>query len=89
VALYLQLPHSELAASVNQAAVNRQFKQIKMANTSNEERDTKPGNNQDKQGVDKAPGEEQNKGEQVTTADLKGKKVDADPTQESDKPADQ
>lgn len=44
-----------------------------------------PGN-QDKQGVDKAPGEEQGKAEPVTNEDLKGKKVDADPEQESGKP---
>lgn len=37
--------------------------------------------NADWQGVDKAPGEEK-----VTTKDLKGKKVDADPEKESDKP---
>jgi hypothetical protein len=35
--------------------------------------------NKDQQGVDKAPGEERGKAEQVTTDDLKGKKVDADP----------
>ena len=34
--------------------------------------------NKDLQGVDKAPGEEVGKGEQVTNYDLKGKKVDAD-----------
>lgn len=35
--------------------------------------------NKDFEGVDKAPGEERGKGEQVKTEDLKGKKVDADP----------
>lgn len=35
--------------------------------------------NRDQQAVDKAPGEERGKGEQVTSTDLKGKKVDADP----------
>lgn len=43
--------------------------------------------NSDLQGVDKAPGEEKGKAEKVTNTDLKGKKVDADPAQESDKPA--
>jgi hypothetical protein len=43
--------------------------------------------NKQRQGVDKAPGEEQNKGEKVTNEDLKGKKVDADPQRESDKPS--
>ena len=38
------------------------------------------------EGVDKAPGEEKGKAEKVTTNDLKGKKVDADPAKESDKP---
>jgi len=47
-----------------------------------------PGNN-DFEGVDKAPGEEKNKGEKVTTRDLKGKKVDADPTKKEDQPVDQ
>jgi hypothetical protein len=44
--------------------------------------------NSDFEGVDKAPGEEKGKKEKVTTKDLKGKKVDADPAKESDKPAD-
>ena len=42
--------------------------------------------NADWQGVDKAPGEEQGKKEKVTKKDLKGKKVDADPEKETDKP---
>lgn len=46
-----------------------------------------PGSNADAQGVDKAPGEEAGKAEKVTGKDLKGKKVDADPSKESDKPA--
>jgi hypothetical protein len=42
--------------------------------------------NADWQGVDKAPGEEKGKAEKVTKDDLKGKKVDADPTRDADKP---
>jgi hypothetical protein len=38
--------------------------------------------NKDLEGNDKAPGEESGKSEQVTTDDLKGKKVDADPVYE-------
>jgi hypothetical protein len=38
--------------------------------------------NEDQQGVDKAPGEERGKGEKVTPNNLKGKKVDADPEEE-------
>ena len=38
------------------------------------------------QGVDKAPGEETGKKEKVTLNDLKGKKVDADPSRKSDQP---
>lgn len=39
------------------------------------------------QGIDKAPGEEPSQDtEQVTMETQKGKKVDADPNQESDKP---
>ena len=42
--------------------------------------------NKDHEGVDKAPGEERGKGEQVTSKDLKGKKVDADPEQPFEQP---
>lgn len=45
--------------------------------------------NKDLQGVDKAPGEEKDKGEKVTKEDLKGKKVDADPERTSDLPISQ
>ncbi len=45
-----------------------------------------PGSNSDKQDTDKAPGEERGKYEQVTSDDLKGKKVDADPSAEDGKP---
>lgn len=41
------------------------------------------------EGDDKAPGEEQGKGEQVTERDLKGKKNDGDPELESDQPVKQ
>lgn len=43
--------------------------------------------NEDQQGVDKAPGEEQGRGEKVTEKDLKGKKVDRDITDPKDAPA--
>ena len=39
------------------------------------------------EGVDKAPGEEEGMKEKVTNKDLKGKKLDADPSKEEDKPA--
>ena len=42
--------------------------------------------NKDQQGVDKAPGEEIGKGEEVTNKNLKGKKVDADPEQLYEQP---
>ena len=44
-------------------------------------RDKPPGKdnaNKMQQGVDKAPGEERDRGEKVTKKDLKGKQVDAD-----------
>jgi len=44
--------------------------------------------NTQRQGIDKDPAEEKTKKEKVTAKDLKGKKVDADPSKESDKPAD-
>jgi hypothetical protein len=46
-----------------------------------------PSKRDSSQGVDKAPGEEHGKKEKVTNRDLKGKKVDADPSKDSDKPA--
>lgn len=45
--------------------------------------------NKDQQGVDKAPGEESGRAEQVKTEDLKGKKVDADPEKSFEKPIQQ
>lgn len=44
--------------------------------------------NKDRQGVDKAPGEERGKGDKVTNRDLKGKQVDADPSTPEGKPLD-
>ena len=43
--------------------------------------------NRDQQAVDKAPGEERGHAEQVTNEDLKGKKVDADPSEKKDQPS--
>jgi len=45
-----------------------------------------PGSNNDKQDIDKAPGEERGKSEEVKTGNLKGKNVDADPTTDEGKP---
>lgn len=42
--------------------------------------------NKDQQGNDKAPGEEVGKGEDVKNEDLKGKKVDRDPSSEFEQP---
>lgn len=50
------------------------------------------GAHRDRQGIDKAPGEEQREGaiENVVADTQKGKnKVDGDPSQESDQPIDQ
>lgn len=52
-------------------------------------KDKAPGKdtaNKMQQGVDKAPGEERNKGEKVTKKDLKGKQVDADIFRQQNKP---
>jgi hypothetical protein len=58
-----------------------------------DERNSVPENENNRidngEGVDKAPGEEAGKNEKVTTMDLKGKKVDADPEKESDQPVQQ
>jgi len=48
-----------------------------------------PASNADLEGNDKFPGEEQGQAEKVTNKDLKGKKVDANPELESDKPVKQ
>jgi hypothetical protein len=56
-------------------------------NKNKEDKINEAGSNKDLEGVDKAPGEERGKGEKVTIRDLKGKKIDADPSKESDKPA--
>lgn len=50
------------------------------------ERNVPQDQNEDQQAVDKAPGEERGKAEQVTQADMKGKKVDADPNQKEEQP---
>lgn len=48
------------------------------------------GKEQGRQGIDKAPGEEPpTEPVQFEQEAFKGKKVDADPTQEQDRPADQ
>lgn len=51
----------------------------------NKKRENYPSN-KDQQAVDKAPGEERGEGEKVTTNDLKGKKVDADPELPEEQP---
>lgn len=50
-----------------------------------EEKEKNP-TNADRQGIDQMPDKEKGKKEKVTPDDLKGKKVDADPEKESDKP---
>lgn len=55
-------------------------------NSEEKNRDKQVPSNEDQQGVDKAPGEERAKGEQVTNDDLKGKKVDRDITRDTEQP---
>lgn len=56
--------------------------------TQNSEQATNPGHGA--QGIDKAPGEETPQDEvNFSTEAFKGKKVDADPSEETDKPASQ
>jgi hypothetical protein len=58
-----------------------------MQNKKNEERASQEyPSNRDQQAVDKAPGEERGKGEQVTKEDLKGKKVDRDTEEDYEQP---
>ena len=51
----------------------------------NKQRENYPSN-KDLQAVDKAPGEERGKGEQVIANDHKGKKVDANPELPEEQP---
>ena len=67
-----------------------------MENNKNEQHLNNPGQmagpHRDRQGIDKAPGEEEREGpiENVVAETQKGKnKVDGDPSQESDQPIDQ
>jgi len=41
--------------------------------------------NHNQRGIDQAPGEERGKGEKLSSKDLKGKKVDGDPSQKEDR----
>ena len=55
-----------------------------------EQQNKHAGAGQGRQGVDKAPGEETpSENVQFETEAFKGKKVDADPSKEEDRPADQ
>ena len=55
----------------------------------NDDKKQTKDSNANLQGVDKNPGEEQGKSEKVTKADLKGKKIDGDPSVETDRPVEQ
>jgi len=46
-----------------------------------------PGSTENQQAIDKTPGEERGKAEKLSEKELKGKKVDADPSQEPGRPA--
>ena len=61
------------------------MKNSKSAN--NKKRNEDAAANQSRQAVDKAPGEESSENEKLTEKDLKGKKIDADPSQQSGRPA--
>ena len=54
----------------------------------NQKSSPKKNSTKNRQGHDKAPGDDINKNEMVKDVNLKGKKVDADPSLESDKPVD-
>jgi hypothetical protein len=53
------------------------------------EQQTPKPDNKSKQGVDKAPGEDKPAAGKLTESDLKGKKVDRDPSDPDDEPLDQ
>lgn len=54
----------------------------------NIEWDEENDDNQNRQGIDKMPGQEMGKGDKVTMKNLKGKQVDGDPSTEEGKPLD-
>ena len=56
-------------------------------NKTHDESENAINSNRDWQGVDKDPVEEKEKSDKVTKEDLKGKKVDADPTRKEDRPS--
>lgn len=64
----------------NQAPTHNKSKEIKSGETIPE--------NRNKQDIDKAPGQEKGKGDQVSNKNLKGKQVDEDPETEEGKPLD-
>jgi hypothetical protein len=45
-----------------------------------------PGSTENRQAVDKVPGQERRKVEKLTEKDLKGKKIDADPSHDEGRP---
>lgn len=49
-------------------------------------RDKYENDNRSRQGIDKDPKQEKGKGDKVTSKELKGKQVDADPSTEEGKP---
>jgi hypothetical protein len=57
--------------------------------TTGKEPQTPQPDNKSKQGVDKAPGEDQPAQGKLTESDLKGKKVDRDPSDSDDEPLNQ
>lgn len=60
--------------------------QISQEEAENIEWEPEQNPNSNQQAVDKTPGEERGKTEQVTNSDLKGKQVDADPSSGIGKP---
>jgi hypothetical protein len=57
--------------------------------TTDKKPQTPQPDNKSKQGVDKAPGEDKPEQGRLTESDLKGKKVDRDPSDPNDEPLDQ
>jgi hypothetical protein len=59
---------------------------MKQQSEKKSKRNIDPGSTENRQAVDKTPGKERGKTEKLTEKDLKGKKIDADPSHEEGRP---
>ncbi|WP_205514085.1 hypothetical protein [Longitalea arenae] len=77
---------NELFVDASQRLDEEDVKENDMTGSAADEWQNTQEENRNKQDIDKAPGEGRGEGDLVTGNNLKGKKVDADPSQEEDRP---